>query len=63
MTLAATEFIRRFLLHILPSGFVRIRQYGFLANRERRKKTGIMSRSAGRVQSVRTACRQQTGKH
>jgi hypothetical protein len=38
MTIAATEFIRRFLLHILPSGFVRIRQYGFLANRERRKK-------------------------
>jgi hypothetical protein len=38
MELAATEFIRRFLLHILPSGFVRIRQYGFLANRERRKK-------------------------
>jgi hypothetical protein len=38
MALAATEFIRRFLLHILPSGFVRIRQYGFLANRERRKK-------------------------
>jgi hypothetical protein len=38
MTLAATEFIRRFLLHILPSGFVRIRQYGILANRERRKK-------------------------
>jgi hypothetical protein len=29
MELAATEFIRRFLLHILPSGFVRIRQYGF----------------------------------
>jgi hypothetical protein len=38
MTLAATEFIRRFLLHILPSGFVRIRQFGFLSNRERRKK-------------------------
>lgn len=38
MTLAATEFIPRFLLHILPSGFVRMRQYGFLANRERRKK-------------------------
>jgi len=38
MTLAATEFIRRFLLHILPSGFVRIRQYGLLADRERRKK-------------------------
>jgi putative transposase/transposase-like zinc-binding protein len=41
MTLAATEFIRRFLLHILPSGFVRIRQYGFLSNRERRKKLAL----------------------
>jgi len=38
LTLEATEFIRRFLLHILPSGFVRIRQFGFLANRARRKK-------------------------
>ena len=33
MTLAADEFIRRFLLHVLPKGFVRIRQYGLLANR------------------------------
>ena len=32
MTLDATEFIRRFLLHVLPKGFVRIRHYGFLAN-------------------------------
>jgi len=32
MTLAASEFIRRFLLHTLPTGFVRIRHYGFLAN-------------------------------
>lgn len=31
MTLAAHEFIRRFLLHVLPSGFHRIRHYGFLA--------------------------------
>jgi hypothetical protein len=38
MTLEATEFIRRFLLHVLPSGFMRIRQFGFLANRARRKK-------------------------
>ena len=36
MTLEAVEFIRRFLLHILPAGFVRIRQFGFLANRVRR---------------------------
>jgi hypothetical protein len=33
MTLNATEFLRRFVQHILPRGFVRVRQYGFLANR------------------------------
>src|SRR6202166_3642958 len=38
MALDAVEFIRRFLLHILPAGFVRIRQFGFLANRARRDK-------------------------
>lgn len=38
MKLDAVEFIRRFLLHILPSGFVHIRQFGFLANRARGKK-------------------------
>ena len=38
MTLAAEEFIRRFLLHILPEGFQRIRHYGFLANRCRETK-------------------------
>jgi hypothetical protein len=35
MTLPAEEFIRRFLLHILPDRFVRIRHYGFFANRHR----------------------------
>lgn len=38
MTLEAQEFIRRFLLHVLPSGFQRIRHYGFLANRHRAEK-------------------------
>jgi hypothetical protein len=38
MTLAATEFIRRFLLHVLPTGFHRIRYYGFLGARPRREK-------------------------
>jgi len=38
MTLAADEFIRRFLLHVLPEGFQRIRYYGFLANRYRERK-------------------------
>jgi hypothetical protein len=35
MTLPVEEFIRRFLLHVLPSGFMRIRYYGFLSNRYR----------------------------
>lgn len=38
MTLEADEFIRRFLLHLLPRGFQRIRQFGLLANRHRRDK-------------------------
>lgn len=38
MTLAAGEFIRRFLLHVLPRGFHRIRYYGFLGPRHRRTK-------------------------
>jgi hypothetical protein len=37
MTLDPGEFIRRFLLHVLPRGFHRIRHYGLLANAERRK--------------------------
>ena len=35
MTLPIDEFLRRFLLHLLPKGFVRIRNFGFLANRRR----------------------------
>lgn len=35
MTLSATEFIRRFLMHVLPKGFTRIRHYGLYANRFR----------------------------
>jgi len=38
MMLSAREFIRRFLLHVLPPGFHRIRYYGFLGNRVRREK-------------------------
>ncbi len=38
MTLDATEFLRRFFLHVLPKGFVRIRSFGFLANRFRAKR-------------------------
>ena len=38
MTLSAAEFIRRFLLHVLPKGFVHIRHFGLLANSVRAKK-------------------------
>jgi hypothetical protein len=41
MTLEAVEFIRRFLLHVLPSGFVHIRHFGFLANRKRKEKLAL----------------------
>lgn len=40
MTLEPGEFIRRFLLHILPQGFMRIRYFGFLANRTKRQCLG-----------------------
>lgn len=41
MTLCGSEFIRRFLLHVLPKGFMRIRQYGYLANRHRQQKLAL----------------------
>src|SRR6266699_2612184 len=47
MTLSADEFIRRFLLHILPNGFQRIRYYGFLGNRGRHEKLDQCRRLLG----------------
>ena len=44
MTLDAVEFIRRFLQHVLPSGFVKIRHFGFLAN-PCRKKSLLIARA------------------
>jgi hypothetical protein len=41
MTLEAGEFIRRFLVHVLPDGFHRIRYYGFLGNRHRARKIAL----------------------
>jgi Putative transposase/Transposase zinc-binding domain len=41
MTLSATEFLRRFFLHVLPKGFVRIRHFGFLANRFRASRLAL----------------------
>ena len=42
MTLPVGEFIRRFLLHVLPNGFRRIRHFGFLANTHRRTKLALI---------------------
>jgi len=41
MTLSGQEFLRRFLLHALPDGFVRIRYYGLFANRHREQKVAL----------------------
>ena len=50
MTLEATEFIRRYLLHVLPTGFQRIRQYGLLSNRKRAVKLAVCRRLLGVAQ-------------
>jgi hypothetical protein len=47
MTLTVLEFIRRLLLHILPTGFMRIRHYGILANRHRHEKLALCRRLLG----------------
>ena len=47
MTLSADEFIRRFLLHVLPNGFQRIRYYGLLSNRHRKEKLAQCRRLLG----------------
>jgi len=52
VTVSAVEFIRRFLLHSLPQGFVRIRHYGFLANRNRKTNLAVIKRLLGCLPSV-----------
>ena len=54
MTLAATEFIRRFLWHVLPSGFHRIRYYGFLGPRHRAEKLTRCRQLLGSTPSITT---------
>jgi Putative transposase len=58
MTLAATEFLRRFFLHVLPKGFVRIRHFGFLANRFRVSRLALcrqlLACASSMPQAVRT---------
>lgn len=47
MTLKANEFIRRFLLHVLPSRYVRIRHFGLLANRNRKNAIALCRKFLG----------------
>jgi hypothetical protein len=47
MTLTSEEFIRRFLLHVLPNGLRRIRYYGFLGNRHREENLTLCRRLLG----------------
>jgi hypothetical protein len=62
MTLCADEFLRRFLLHTLPRGFVRIRFFGFMANRRRATLLPICKTLLGaRPEAVPSADRAVTG--
>src|SRR5947209_1662568 len=69
MPLAADEFIRRFLLHVVPDGFVRIRHFGFLANRTRCTKLArcrallgsAPSSAEASIESVAALMRRLTG--
>jgi Putative transposase/Transposase zinc-binding domain len=54
LTLALDEFLRRFLLHLLPKGFVRIRNFGFLANRRRATLLPLCFQLLGTVQKPPT---------
>jgi hypothetical protein len=68
VTISAVEFIRRFLLHSLPKRFVRIRHYGFLANRNRsanlnniRQLMGLSEPSEKQIASLEEMIQQLTG--
>jgi hypothetical protein len=61
-TLSGSEFIRRFLLHVLPKGFMRIRYFGYLANRQRQEKLALCRRLVGEVPlpTIDEACHEPT---
>ena len=68
LTITAVEFIRRFLLHSLPKRFVRIRHYGFLANRNRsqnlsaiRGLMGVSDPAEKQIASVEDMMQKLTG--
>lgn len=61
ITLETSEFVRRFLLHVLPKGFVRIRHFGFMATANRSKsllklKTMLGARPLAEVSQTKKSC-------
>ena len=55
MTLATDEFIRRFLIHVLPNGFHRIRHYGLFAKGVLRRQHRTRARAARRLQNLKAS--------
>ena len=55
MTLSNDEFLRRYLLHVLPKGFMRIRHYGFLANACRKRKLALIKSQESHTGKVEKA--------
>ncbi len=60
MTLPAEAFLRRFLLHVLPRGFVRIRHYGFLANSVHRERIALCRQLLGVTTSPQESTPKET---
>src|SRR5262249_41168920 len=56
MELRAEEFLRRFLLHVVPPGFVRIRHFGLVANRTRQEKLARCRQLLAVVAAVAASC-------
>jgi hypothetical protein len=63
MTLSLDEFLRRFLLHLLPKGFVRIRHFGFLANRRRAALLPLCRQALGVLQPPQPEAQTSTAKN
>lgn len=62
MKLTGEEFIRRYLSHFLPKGFMRIRHFGFLANRCRRKKLAIVRLQLPKIKRAQVKTEAEQGK-
>jgi predicted Zn-ribbon and HTH transcriptional regulator len=59
MTLSAEEFLRRFVVHVLPKGFVKIRHFGLLSNRAREERLALSRRLLMVVLVVTAACQEE----